>query len=116
VPTLVLYAHVFISRLGSETRYLTDNGDLTILSDSVDSPWTAVKSLWISTLTKKLPLIMIGISKVITSEFQTLCTVTRIASRLSHAACFTCHTPALHPRPPEPSPFSCCHHQCRIPL
>ena len=52
VPSLVLYAYVLLGRVGIETRYLTDNGDLTILTDSVDSSWTAVKSLWISTLTK----------------------------------------------------------------
>ena len=38
VPSLVRYENFFIGQVLSQTRYLTlaDNGDLTILTDSVD--------------------------------------------------------------------------------
>jgi len=112
VPSL--YAYVFIGRVSSETRYLTDNGDLTIFTDSVESPW-------ISTLTTHAPdhdrHRQGDHQRVSRASAHCKLTLTRCLFHLSHTLA------ASHPRPPEPSPFSCRRsaarvprHQCRIPL
>ena len=94
VPSLVRfkldYADFFIGQVLVQTRYFTDIGDLTILTDSMDVDLDKVYT-------------DAGNSKEITSEFHVQA---HIASWPSHSTCFACQPPS-HPLPPEPHPFSC---------